>query len=69
MKLNGIHQLLSHFFFLFIVQVLVDGAPVRIQLWDTAGQVGPIKVKNICSCGSNAMLRMISEKKIMKIIQ
>lgn len=58
-KLNGVHQLLSDFLFLFTVQVLVDGAPVRIQLWDTAGQVGPIKIKNICSSRSNAMPRMI----------
>lgn len=29
----------SRFFFSFLVMVVVDGKPVRLQLYDTAGQV------------------------------
>uniref|UniRef100_A0A670Y254 Ras homolog family member V n=2 Tax=Pseudonaja textilis TaxID=8673 RepID=A0A670Y254_PSETE len=55
-KLNGIHQLLSHFLFLFTVQVLVDGAPVRIHLWDTAGQEDFDCLRSLCYSDTDVFL-------------
>ncbi|XP_013916769.1 PREDICTED: rho-related GTP-binding protein RhoV [Thamnophis sirtalis] len=55
-ELNGVYQLFSDFLFLFTVQVLVDGAPVRIQLWDTAGQEDFDCLRSLCYSDTDVFL-------------
>nr|XP_028601355.1 rho-related GTP-binding protein RhoV-like [Podarcis muralis] len=42
--------------FLFAVQVLVDGAPLRIQLWDTAGQEDFDCLRSLCYAETDVFL-------------